>query len=362
MAKSFTTEDLKVTILTRSGWKTNQYNEIFKDLQVEINPTLRVLNSLWFGRVSLLVCWQTIKEINTNKYSKVLFCGFNEYYPKLPLLSIIKPLRADCKVILIDYHSNYLFGWRENLYIKQFVNKIIKTFLLRISLKSKNIVFAHLDDRIKDNNYFPQERLGIRHLFLPDPSPATKPATEIQNVTNNKVKILIVGTQTKRKGFDELVKLLKHSPLVLNGIQFQFVGRLSKDTEKYRSFVQAIKSDTFQWEEGFVTEERMMYNYQNCHYVILPYDKSFNASSGVMAYATSFGKPLISTTHGCIGYRVKKYEMGMSYNYGDISGLIRILRSIMEVDESTYLTMSKNALLFAREHSVDNFKNAISNL
>lgn len=110
---------------------------------------------------------------------------------------------------------------------------------------------------------------------------------------------------------------------------------------------------TINWHEGYFPEEDIQRFYAESDYVFLPYTPSFTASSGVLAYATSFKKPIISTNHGLIGYKVKHYGLGYTYKYNSIHQLSKIFSTLPTRHTQTYKEKSNNALLHQEKHSIE---------
>ena len=128
---------------------------------------------------------------------------------------------------------------------------------------------------------------------------------------------LYFGTAQFRRGYDTLLKLAVDS-----GGCFIHCG-LNNREEKYVLDTDELKS--LLKKEGRLFETNQFiedpycieYFFKSVSHLILPY-RNFYGSSGVMLQALSYGIPVLAPENGIIGYRIKKYQMGRTYN--DING------------------------------------------
>ena len=106
-------------------------------------------------------------------------------------------------------------------------------------------------------------------------------------------------------------------------------------------------------------EEKLQEYYTSTDYVLLPYTPDFTASSGVLSYAAKFGKPIIATDHGLIGYKINRYRLGYTYRYDDIKSLRKILINISKDRGSQYELLSNNCSDYAANHRIEDHQNCI---
>ncbi len=365
---AFAQKGYQVDILSRSFAITDQYHEYFDKIPHTLYDGITVSEDFWFG----ILTKDNVKEMmgklqyleDKNHYDCIYFVGLNEQYPNL-FDYLNNHQHKDLltkKILFIEYDIRHLV--KDKTYIEfNHLYSSLKTISKsnQYSNKRKQVIFSFLD-------HYPNTSIGIlderiantkfskiikkrqyKHFFyLPDPSP--KIIYETKDIVDDKTRILIVGLQNKRKGLDQLVNYLKTYSQQSN-IIFTFVGRLTEETEKYRDFLNANKH--LNWHEGYFPEEDIQRFYAESDYVFLPYTPSFTASSGVLAYATSFKKPIISTNHGLIGYKVKHYGLGYTYKYNSIHQLSKIFSTLPTRHTQTYKEKSNNALLHQEKHSIE---------
>lgn len=131
----------------------------------------------------------------------------------------------------------------------------------------------------------------------------------------NKGKFLFLyfGTAQFRRGYDILLKLADET-----GGCFVHCG-LNDSDNRFSCKVDELRMklnregrlfETNQYIEDPVCIE---YFFKSVSHLVLPY-RNFFGSSGVMLQALSFGIPVLAPANGIIGYRIKKYNLGRTYN------------------------------------------------
>lgn len=367
-------KEYQVDILSRSYALTEQYHEYFQNVPHTLYDGINVDEDFWFDILSQKNVHEMLARLlyleKEHDYDFIYFAGLNEQYPNLfnyMNKHIINPLKNK-KMLFIDYDVRHII--KEKSYLK--LNNLaqsVKTTLRskRYAYERKKSVFSFLqqykntyigvlDERLTHKTFSKIIKKNIfKHFFyLPDPSPEIV----YHETSNNKgtTKVLLVGLQNRRKGLDQLVKYLTKYTHT-NQIDFTLVGRLTDETETYRDFL--LSSPHITWHEGYYPEEEIQQFYAHTDYVFLPYTPDFTASSGVLAYATCFGKPIISTEHGLIGYKTISYQMGYTYPYNKIKQLHTVFIHLPAREHKEYKILSKNTLIHKEKHSIQTHQNTL---
>ena len=99
-------------------------------------------------------------------------------------------------------------------------------------------------------------------------------------------------------------------------------------------------------------------NDQSVHseYLILPY-QDFLGSSGVMFQALSYGLPVVVPDYGLMGYLVKKYNLGKTYESGNPSSLMKVFDEFKDRP----FNFEENIKNYMNSQSTDNFKKVLVN-
>ncbi|GAB5524338.1 MAG: hypothetical protein Roseis2KO_22100 [Roseivirga sp.] len=337
-------EEFSHEILTRTAFKNDQFAEFFKERAntLSVREFFPVEESKWFYKISWKNCFKLLKHFRRNGNKATYYLtGYNEWFPKLSILLLILTvfgmIPSGIKIVAIEYDPVFLFSAGSR---KLKLKKTLQLWLVR----SLNIELGVLDERIdmeSNPNYF----------FLPDPPNAFVGLPDRQLNASGHLTLLVVGLQTRRKGLQELFNFLEnHREGIPDNIKFRLVGRFSDDTPGLRD--KLIQDDTWELREGFLSEEEILEEYSKADYVVLPYLKSFNSSSGVLAYSVYCGTPVISTDHGLIAYRVEKFGLGFTYALDEYRTLMDTLTQISNQSIDDYQTLVKQCKTYSTNNSV----------
>jgi glycosyltransferase involved in cell wall biosynthesis len=135
---------------------------------------------------------------------------------------------------------------------------------------------------------------------------------------------LYFGTAQKRRGYDLLLKMAVEQDACfihcgLNSLKEGFSHDV--DTLKGNLAERGRLLETNQFISDPVSIE---YFFRSVTHLILPY-RNFWGSSGVMLQALGYGIPVLVPEEGIMGYRVKKYNLGLTYSNenGSFSGQLK---------------------------------------
>ncbi|HEV8508218.1 MAG TPA: hypothetical protein VGQ53_22595 [Chitinophagaceae bacterium] len=136
-----------------------------------------------------------------------------------------------------------------------------------------------------------------------------------REVNNGRFVFLYFGTAQKRRGYDLLLKMALEQDAC-----FIHCG-LNDQNEKYDLDINALKKDLER--NGRLLETNQYISDPDCiesffksaTHLVLPY-QDFWGSSGVMLQALGYGIPVLVPENGIMGYRVKKYNLGLTYGHG----------------------------------------------
>ena len=175
----------------------------------------------------------------------------------------------------------------------------------------------------------------------------------------NKEKFLFLyfGTAQYRRGYDILLKLANdtngcfvHCGLNDSDVKFDY------DTEYLRSNLakECRLFETNQYIADPITIENF---FKSTTHLVLPYRK-YHGSSGVMLQALDFGIPVIAPDEGIIGYRIKKYNLGKTYNDVDKDNL-RLQFDIFK--KTSPASFEKSIRSYMNFQTVDQLKKVLVN-
>lgn len=147
--------------------------------------------------------------------------------------------------------------------------------------------------------------------------------------------VLYFGTAQKRRGYDQLLKLaVKHN------MCFIHCGLRNADSQ-YEINVDELRHELGSSNRLFETNEYITdptcieYFFKSVSHLILPYNNFFG-SSGVMLQALGYNIPVLVPDEGIMGYRVKKYKLGLTYDQNSLeSAFITFIKTPKESYENS---------------------------
>lgn len=148
---------------------------------------------------------------------------------------------------------------------------------------------------------------------------------------------LYFGTSQYRRGYDILMRLADET----NGC-FIHCG-LRNESEYFEYDINNMRSsldkkgnlfETNQFIEDPACVEAF---FRAVSHLVLPY-RNFFGSSGVMLQALNFGIPVLAPETGLIGHRIKKHNLGLTYNEKDPGSLLNHYKIFIRTDPREYVS------------------------
>jgi glycosyltransferase involved in cell wall biosynthesis len=165
------------------------------------------------------------------------------------------------------------------------------------------------------------------------------------------------GTAQYRRGYDILLKLAEetggcfiHCGLRDTDIKFSY------DTNKIITSLQN-EGRFFETNEYIDDPLCIEYFFRSVSHLVLPYRKFFG-SSGVMLQALEYGIPILAPHAGVMGYRIEKYNLGITYTDSDMNSLKAQLEKFKKMDPKTF---KKDIQNYMKLQSVDELKSVLVN-
>jgi len=199
---------------------------------------------------------------------------------------------------------------------------------------------SYAETLIKDEN--PEQRIWIDRL------------KSFKEQNKDSLVFFYFGTAAKRRGYDVLLKMA-----IENNGCFIHCG-LNHSTENYNELENILlnKGKLFLTNQYISDPKCIEYFFKSVNYLVLPYH-DFLGSSGVMLQALSYGIPVLVPDNGIMGYLVKKYNLGNTYDSGKAFSLKNEFDKFKDLDPFIFEENIKNYMNF---QSADNLKKVLVNV
>jgi glycosyltransferase involved in cell wall biosynthesis len=169
---------------------------------------------------------------------------------------------------------------------------------------------------------------------------------------NDNLVFFYFGTAAKRRGYDELLKMaIKYDGCFVHCGSNHPV----EDYDNLKNIL--LNRNRLFFTNQYISDPKCIeYFFKSVKYLILPY-QDFLGSSGVMFQALCYGLPVVVPDYGLMGYLVKKYNLGRTYESGNPSSLMKVFD---EFKESPF-NFEENIKNYMNSQSTDNFKKVLVN-
>ena len=301
---------------------------------------------------SKYLCELLKEQIINYNISKIFCCTLIQILPFAPFL-----LPSSVKVSGIIYMI-YLYRWKE-LSIVGKIQNVIKYLILSLSSKFDYIYI--LNDK-KNANRFNKLYHTKKFYYLPDPYVPIVSNNNVMNIRkefhiDNGHKIIIhFGALNENKGTLDLMNSLVCLPVELNQkVHFVLAGKIDDEIKEvfYNIYNEIKERINITIIDKFCSYEFLKDLCITSDAIVIPYKRTAQ-SSGVIGYASQFGKPVIAPSSGLLGRLVKEYKLGIVVPEITSESLINAYRTIIQ---GHYKNPNDN---YCRNHTVMMFQDVIS--
>ncbi|MET3580139.1 glycosyltransferase involved in cell wall biosynthesis [Mesorhizobium robiniae] len=370
----------EVHILTRGEAETEHYFELFEGIPVTLHRNVPLPEGFWYGKIGPEAVEALIGALillhKEFQFERILAVGLNELNREFTDACLthrreIKAALGRTPLVAIEYDARYLLRGLQAPAPRNPLERLRREFRvwLRRERQRQNLRFlrraipglrvAVLDERAFDRALATRTWRSFL-VQLPDPPPrfvGPAPLGQTLRQHHDRIRVLLVGLQSKRKGIEDFSQLLQARPNLKERFQFVLCGSLVAESEHLRpKLAAACKTGVLEWIDEYLPEAEIQRRYGEADYVLLPYARDFESSSGVMANAARSGKPIVATDHGCVGYRVQRFGMGFVYPSANIAKMAEVLFSLRDPAEAEYQKLSANCINYAQNNSVGEFQ------
>lgn len=201
-----------------------------------------------------------------------------------------------------------------------------------------------------------------KFVCIPDPYLPLKHDVEESirkqySIPSDKSLFVQFGALNTNKGTLEVIKSIKAlSEREKHQYAFIFAGKIMDDIhDEFYSILSQIDESV----QIIVKDEYCTYEYfgslcMECDAILTPYHRVAQ-SSGLIGYASQFGKPVIAPNKGLLGELVMTYNLGITIDNIDTDNLITAYKKIKTGD------FQKPSDDYCKSHTIQMFQNTIYN-
>lgn len=291
------------------------------------------------------------QKIKQYKANKVFATNIMYLLPFIPFL-----LSNRVKLSGIIYMV-YLYNWNDYSIIQKFQHIIKYLLMSRFKLFDRVLILNDSEGARKLNKQY------RTNIFLPIVDPYFEINTDTIKgsfrdefkIKKDSVVISQFGALNKNKGTLEVLDSIIHLPCELSKkCVFVFAGRIGNDIQKSfnNKLAQARKTASVIVKEGYCTYEFFAELCYSSDAFVIPYRRTAQ-SSGIIGYASQFGKPVIAPAKGLLGELVSRFELGITIKNTDPDSLVDAYRAIVNGN------YTKPTRLYCESNTIEEFKKTI---
>lgn len=315
-----------IELLTRQHHLSDLFPSYAERLAgVDLQPVLAVPEELWYGAVPAAACRQIVARLARARPGTVaVAAGWNELGAHLPDELDRLGHRLPLHFYAYEYAAETLLDPAKQKKLAAVASRFA-SFTLWVLNEGFDCAAVQVP--------------GLRVRALPDPVPhredspvLTAARTERSAfvtgaVPDGQLSLLAVGLQSARKGLRDLIRAARRIRSEDIPARVVLSGKVAPGETSLSPQVRAL-ADVMITRNDYVDDAEILRTYNAADVVLLPYARDFSGSSGVFAHAMAFGKPVIATDHGCVGWRVRQFGLGLVYPATDADALVEAIRTM----------------------------------
>jgi glycosyltransferase involved in cell wall biosynthesis len=346
-----------LNLLTRRDFESDLFPSYRERLRTaRLLPQLSVPEQMWYGRIPEVACRQIVDAlVDAPAGSIFAFAGWNELLPTLAEQMALDGRKYPVHIVGYEYAANTLMDQSKQRWLLQMAGQVqsIGSWLLDEGFDTSSIALPRVELRT-----------------MPDPIPyrsddamlvcARGERSTFINTSRAEgcLSLLAVGLQSSRKGLRDLILAAREIETRQLPVRIFVSGKLADGEHELAQQVMALTT-AMGSRIAYVDDAEILRTYNACDAVLLPYAIDFSGSSGVFAHAMAFGKPVIATEHGCVGWRTREFGVGLTYPAGDAGALIDVICKMLGWREDDWQAYSARCLAYYQRNSYEQALNAI---
>lgn len=241
--------------------------------------------------------------------------------------------------------------------IKESLTRLVEHVAFRRTLgRSRTLTILSLDPYFAsyaERHY--SNRGGVR--YLPEPFSASTSTVDqhVGSARRERIEFLLFGSITRRKGLLETLDALSTLPeAITSSARLVVAGRMQeqlreKVNDKVRELLAVAPDAEIEIVDRFIPDTELRKLIANCDVVLAPYRRHVG-SSGTLAWAAAYRRPVISQRYGLMGALVKRYRLGMTCDPEAPSSIAACIERAVKEGPETLASDSGMASYAAANH------------
>lgn len=355
----------RVILVTRSDYRSDHFVELVEapGLSPEIVTVDSNLDGAWMRNLTHAefgLFLNAIIQLDRDLLVKglgyqLVFMALDDYLVAYlyGAIRIRTRLHAE-RVICLKYRVEYLF----KINVLHRGRSVLLRVLTRAALLLSGAGLVTFDERME---------LGARdsaEYVLPDPwfgdfsGLHRDSGRRLLGVNENDFVLLTLGKQDRRKGFEFLLGVMPALMLQSRAV-FVVVGRIESEFVEDFLILQKRYQKRIVHVNSFVPECDLPLYFAAADVFLLPYSSDFTATSGTLCRASASAVPVLATSHGLVGHRVRTNGLGDVFNANDHRGFLAAVDRLSSSGMRKLDAFKRQAADFSERMSMTRFEAAV---
>ncbi len=367
-------EELQFNIFIAANSQEKLSNSFYID-KLKKNHTITILDTSIYGGNGIDITLEEFISLqNVCSADLTIFAEADHHISLLTSQIFKKSRRLRGRVVGIFMRPFYYYRKNRFLdklkFVKHFYSRWItdeklfyKFFLRRFSLLH---VPLSIDENVAGNNrnftWLPDVFQQYAEVIIKSNEKSEqrhwiKKLNAFKEKNKERFSFFYFGTAQYRRGYDILLKLAEETGgcFIHCGLR-DIDEKFSYDTDK---LISSLKNEDRFFETNEYIEDPVCieFFFRSVSHLVLPY-RNFFGSSGVMLQALEYGIPILAPNVGVMGYRIEKYNLGITYSNADMISLQTQLDRFKNMDPKLF---ESDITAYMNFQSIKELKNVLVN-
>lgn len=268
------------------------------------------------------------------------------WFPLTPFGSLLIPSYTKVSAIFYDVYLRDYLSMSNKARVKNH-------FLFSLLARSSRVYKCYILNDESITNTLNKKYKTNKFTYLPDPYVPIKSDLTFDfrvkyNIPQTSTVFLHFGGLAKRKGTINILQAIKALPPEDKAnYYFVFAGVVDKKIhDEFYSLVNELQhSSHIIVNDAFCSYEYLAVLCSSCDAILIPYLYT-NRSSGILGYASQFGKPLLAPNNGLLGDLINEFHLGLTDKVDTPEGIVNIIKRFTseQIESPDFNYCNKNSV------------------